>query len=243
MKDNRSLSIIIPVYNEEKTLRTVLDAILNVDYGDRLIEIIIVNDGSKDTTKSILDSFTADPRVKVFHKENGGKGSAVIEGLKHVTGEIVIIQDADLEYDPNDIPRLVTQVGKNGARVIYGSRFMGSIEHMPITNRIANWILTVMNNVLYGKRLTDACTCYKVLDSKLAQDLQLADAGFDICNEITAKVFKNGEKIVELPIKYNSARSSKEGKKAKWWNLLKSMWAVVYYRFAPLGAAKISGKK
>lgn len=242
MKDTRSLSIIIPVYNEEKTLGEVLQAILNVDYGDRRFELIIVNDGSKDSTKKILDGIT-DPRVKVFHKQNGGKGSAVIEGLKHVTGEIVIIQDADLEYDPNDIPKLVEQVGKNGARVVYGSRFMGSIEHMPIPNRIANWILTVMNNILYGKRLTDACTCYKALDCKLAKDLQLEDAGFDICNEITAKVFKNGEKIIELPIRYNSARSSKEGKKAKWWNLLKSMWAVVYYRFAPLGNARLRKSK
>jgi len=229
----------MPAYNEEKTISKVLEALLNVDYQGREFELIVVNDGSRDNTKKALDAIN-DPRVKVFHKENGGKGSAVIEGLKHVTGDIIIIQDADLEYDPNDIPRLVDQVGKNGARVVYGSRFMGSIRHMPIPNRIANWILTVMNNILYGKRLTDACTCYKVMDCKIAKDLHLKDTGFDICNEITSKVFKNGEKIIELPIRYNMARSVKEGKKAKWWNLLKSMWAVLYYRFAPLGEAKLS---
>lgn len=224
------VSIIVPVFNEAKTILRVISTLKKVNFGKREVEIIIVNDGSNDKTKDILNNVN-DSSTKVYHKRNGGKGSAVIEGLKHVTGDIIIIQDADLEYNPSDLPKLIVPIEKGETKVVYGSRFKGKIKSMPLPNRIANKILTLLNNILYGKKLTDACTCYKVLDARFAKYLNLQDQGFDICNEITSKVFKGKETIVELPITYNAARLGSEGKKAKWWNLLKSTWAVLRYKF------------
>ncbi len=245
MQKNK-ISIIIPVYNEEKTLQQVIMKLKKVNFGQCEVEMIIINDGSSDGTKKILNHI-ADKNIRIFHKKNGGKGSAVIEGLKHVTGDIIIIQDADLEYNPDDLPKLVAPIEKGETRVVYGSRFKGKIKSMPLPNRIANKILTLLNNILYGKKLTDACTCYKVLDTRFAKYLNLQDQGFDICNEITSKVFKIKETIVELPISYNAARLGNEGKKAKWWNLLKSTWAVLSYKFSNphlerLSPAKIKGR-
>lgn len=228
MPKKLKISIIVPVYNEERTILSLLESVKKVDFGDRETEIIVVNDGSSDGTKAVLDQIH-DPRITIMHKENGGKGSATRMGLEHATGDVVVIQDADVEYDPNDLPSLVVPFEQAGAKAVYGSRFLGNIKHMPLPNLIANKLLTGMVDVLWFKRLTDSCTCYKMVDRELIQSFQLKDDGFDICHEITANLYRRQVPIVELPITY-TARSGEEGKKAKWWNLLKSIYAVLYYR-------------
>ena len=224
------ISIIIPAYNEGKTIKNIINEIKKVDYNGNEIEIVIINDGSTDNTGKVLEGIR-DKNIRVFNKINEGKGSAIIEGLKHALGEIVVIQDADMEYSPSQIPGLVKPIQDKRTKVVYGSRFLGNIENMQLPNVIANRLLTAMNNIFYNKNITDACTCYKILDAKLIKSFNLKDNGFDICQEITSNVFKRDINILEIPIHY-TARSGKEGKKAKWWTLFKGMWAIIRYRFS-----------
>jgi len=231
MPKRTKISILIPVYNEERTVKKLVSEVLAVDYGQRDIEVIVINDSrSSDRTQAILESIK-DKRLKVLREPKKGKGSAVITGINNATGDIIVIQDADLEYDPNEIPTLIRPIEAKKTKVVYGSRFLGKIDYMPWHIRFANWLLTWMNNVFYFKHITDSCTCYKFMDTKLARELKLQDPGFDICHEITSKLFRRKITITEMPIHFLGSRSGAEGKKANWKNLLKSINAIFRYRF------------
>ena len=223
------VSIIIPVYNEAGTMLEVLDKIRQVDFGAYHREVIIVDGHSTDGTRELLQALS-DPWVRViYEKERRGKGVAVREGIEQATGDCVIIQDADLEYDPGDIPSLVAPVIEGRTEVVYGSRFKGRKENMTAWRRIANRLLTFSINRMYGSRLTDACTCYKALNAELARSLQLESVTFDVCHEITGKVLRRGCQILELPIHYR-ARNQKDGVKSSWIDFPRALYTALKYR-------------
>ncbi len=222
------LSIIIPIYNEEELLPEVLDYVRNVAWDNK--EIILVNDCSTDKTESILEPHKNEPGVKVLtHKTNQGKGAAIRTGLTYFTGEIVIIQDADMEYDPNEILQVVEPIARGEALVCYGSRFMGSVQNMRLPNRIANWLLARFISLLYGKRITDEATAYKAFHRSVIERIPLECHGFEFCPEITSKVLKLGYPIKEVPVKFK-ARTVEEGKKIGWPDFLIAVWTMLKVR-------------
>lgn len=224
------VSIIIPVYNEAATMLQVIDKIRQVDFGPHDKEVIVVDGNSNDGTRELLQGIT-DPWVRViYERKRGGKGTAVREGIDNATGDCFIIQDADLEYDPNDVPALVAPIFARKAEVVYGSRFRGRIESMTRPRWVANKLLTFGMNRICGSRLTDACTCYKALDMQFARDLKLESTTFDICHEITSKVARRGVRILELPINYR-ARNHDEGVKSNWTNFFSALYTALKYRF------------
>jgi dolichol-phosphate mannosyltransferase len=222
------LSVIIPCYNEEVHIEKVLDAVTAVDIPK---EIIVVDDGSTDTTNQILRKQESEGNI-ILHvsEKNLGKGVAIRKGLEHVSGDIVIIQDADLEYDPAQYPQIIEPIINGEADVVYGSRFKGSIEGMHLPNRIANYILTWSANILYNAHISDEATCYKAFRTNVISDLNLSCNRFEFCPEVTAKVRKKGIKIKEVPIKY-SGRSTAQGKKIKWTDAFAALWTLIKYRF------------
>jgi dolichol-phosphate mannosyltransferase len=221
------LSVIIPCYNEEVHIEKVLDAVMAVDISK---EIIVVDDGSTDTTNQILRKQESEGNI-ILHvsEKNLGKGVAIRKGLEHVTGDIVIIQDADLEYDPAQYPQIIEPIINGEADVVYGSRFKGSIEGMRLPNRIANYILTWSANILYNAHISDEATCYKAFRTNVISDLNLNCTRFEFCPEVTAKVRKKGIRIKEVPIKY-SGRSTSQGKKIKWTDAFAAIWTLIKYR-------------
>ena len=224
------LSIIIPVFNESRTILQVIERIRQVDFGSYDMEAIVVDGNSNDGTRELLESIT-DPWVRViYERERRGKGAAVKEGIDNATGDCVIIQDADLEYDLRDVPSLVAPILEGEAEVVYGSRFKGRIERMTKPRWMANKLLTFSINRICGSRLTDACTCYKALNTEFARDLQLESNTFDICHEITGKVLRRGVQIMELPINYR-ARLHEEGVKSSWTNFFTALYTALKYRF------------
>lgn len=225
------LSIIIPVYNEEITIIQVLEKIKNVKLNEK--EIIIVNDGSNDNTLKVIESannlFPPKDLIIINHEKNRGKGAAVRTGLNYVTGDYVIIQDADLEYDPNDYIKMLNKIKTEKAAAVFGSRFLGTIENMAFLNYIANKILTFVTNFLYGSAMTDVCTCYKLFDVNAIKNINLEQNGFEHCHEITIKLLKQNQRFVEVPIWY-SARSASQGKKVRWTQLFTSLYCLIKYR-------------
>lgn len=220
------LTVIMPVYNEVNTIREALSQVQAVNLEK---EIIIVDDCSSDGTREILSQI-ADDKVKViYHAQNLGKGSAIRTALKYVTGDIIIIQDGDLEYDPADYYQLIEPIVKGQASVVYGSRFLGKIAGMHFLNYIANKILALTASLLFCAWITDEGTCYKVFKADVLKSLDLKCTGFDFCPEVTAKVRKKGYKIVEVPISYHG-RSAGEGKKIRWRDGLKAFLALIKYR-------------
>jgi glycosyltransferase involved in cell wall biosynthesis len=219
------LSVIMPVYNERDTLKSIVDRVLAVEAE---IELIVVDDGSTDGTREILATLQ-DPRLKVvLHRENTGKGGAVRTGLEHCTGEVVVIQDADLEYDPEDLPALVRSIEKGRTPVIYGSRFLGRGEFLT-SSYLANRFLTALTNLLFGSRLTDMETCYKCIRRDVFLDLDLVSRRFDIEPEITSKLLRKGYRIEERPIAYR-ARAREEGKKIGVRDGLQAIGTLLKYR-------------
>ncbi|MDQ1509827.1 MAG: hypothetical protein QOG50_1671, partial [Actinomycetota bacterium] len=199
----RKLSVIVPVFNERNTLVEILRRMRAVELPDGIeSEIIVVDDGSSDGTRDVLRQLGDSTVRVVMHDVNRGKGAAVRTGFKHATGEFILVQDADLEYDPEDWPKLLAPVLRGRARVVYGSRFTGERRNMLLLHWIGNRFLSLTTNVLYNTTLSDMETCYKLLERSLIEDLQLQSNKFDIEPEITAKVLKRGVRIYEVPISY-----------------------------------------
>jgi glycosyltransferase involved in cell wall biosynthesis len=213
------LSIIIPAYNEAPTLQRLVEKILAVPFPIQY-EIILVDDHSRDRTYEIarlLDRQDAAGRIKVLHNEmNRGKGYSILRGLEQAQGDVIVVQDADFEYDPAELPGLLKPLLAGDAAVVYGSRFLGSARPrgMAFANCLANRFLTWLTNLLFGTRLTDMETCYKIIPSDLMKSLHLSARRFDFEPEITAKLAKKNIRITELPICY-SGRTASEGKKIK----------------------------
>jgi len=226
----QTVDIIIPVYNEEKTLENILEILENTDFCGLNKNFIIVDDCSTDSTREILKRYEEKYTI-VYKEKNGGKGSAVYEGFKAAKGDIVIIQDADLEYNPSDYAPLLKLIKDGEADVAYGSRFLGTpFKDFMFLSYVANKFLTFLTNLLYGTKLTDMETCYKAMKREFVQDMKINSRKFDLEPEITAKLVKKGAKIKELPIKYN-ARSYEEGKKITYKDGLMAIKALFYYRF------------
>ena len=221
------LSVIMPVYNEVKTVLEVVDRVLSLQLD---VDLIIVDDGSTDGTRETLLKIE-DQRVKiVLHDENQGKGAAVRTGYKHATGEIVTIQDADLELNPAEIPALLQPIFEGTADVVYGSRFLFGFNHRSRLNGFANWFLSGLTNLLYGTRIRDMEACYKVFNTSLLTKFTLNANGFDFEPEITAKLSKLGLRIVELPVTYKP-REFTDGKKIHWKDGFEAIYTLVKYRF------------
>ena len=219
------LSIIVPVFNEERTIRLVLEKLLSLSLDK---EIIVVDDGSTDSTEKIINSFV--PAVKfIRHKTNSGKGSAIRSGLVRAQGDFIVFCDADLEYNANQIAVIFDYISRNDTNVVYGSRFM---EYRPKKNFIhylGNRFLTGLTNLFFGAKLTDMETAYKMFRSDILKNLSLTASRFEIEPEITAKILKQGIKITELPISYDP-RVKSEGKKIKYRDGLIAIWVLIKER-------------
>ncbi len=235
------LSVILPAYNEERTISAVLDDVLAADLS-RLetpvdVEVIVVDDASTDRTAGIA---AQKPGVKVVrHETNQGKGVAIQTALRHVTGDIVLVQDADREYSVSDYPAMLRPFVECDARVVYGSRFLKR-KHptgMRFANLLANRLLTFLANVLFGARITDEATCYKAFRVDLIKSIPLRARKFDFCPEVTALVRLRGERIVEVPIEYK-ARTRAEGKKVMCTDGLQAVKTFVIYRLGLRSAKK-----
>jgi glycosyltransferase involved in cell wall biosynthesis len=212
------LSVIIPVYNEEQTINEVIARVAAVDLPGVEKEIVIANDGSTDGTRGIIDrrEWPTGAPVHVYHSPiNLGKGAAVRIGLAFATGDVLLVQDADLELDPSEYGRLLEPLTSGRADVVYGSRFLGENRRIPGRTRAANRFLTSLTNVLFGAKLTDMETAYKVMRREALTGIRLRTVGFDIEPELTAKLLLAGRRIVEVPISY-TPRTTDEGKKMRW---------------------------
>ena len=223
------LSIIIPVYNERNTVVEAIRRARSVEIPLER-EIIVVDDGSDDGTAQILSQLQDSTVRVVQHPANRGKGAAIRTGLTYVTGDLVLVQDADLEYDPEDWPMLLAPVLKGKARVVYGSRFTGERRNMMFWHWVGNRFLSLVTNVLYNTTISDMETCYKLIDRKLLDSLTLRSERFGIEPEVTAKILRTGERIYEVPISY-AGREVHEGKKITWKDGFDALFVLVRCRF------------
>lgn len=223
------LSIVIPVFNEKKTILEILKKIDNLDSSLKR-ELIIVDDGSTDGTRDILDTLRTRKDIKIIFKEkNSGKGDSLKIGFKESKGDYVIVQDADLEYEPKDYFLLLEKITDSTKTVVYGSRFMGKYKDMSSLHYYGNKFLTLITNILYGVVLTDMETCYKLFPGDFIRRLKLKANRFDFEPEITAKICKSGYKIIEVPIHYYGRKHS-EGKKITWKDGFNAIYSLLKYR-------------
>ncbi len=217
----------MPVYNERTTVEEIIRRVLAVPMR---IELIVVDDGSKDGSGDILERLKGELNFTLIRKENGGKGSALRRGFAAVTGDMVIIQDADLEYAPEEYPELIELIVKGQADVVYGSRFLGRHRVFMFTHYLGNMVVTLATNILYNTMLNDMETCYKVMRTDVLRSFTLDSNGFGIEPEITAKIFKRGYRVYEIPITY-AGRGYDEGKKITWRAGFEALWVLLKYRF------------
>ncbi len=221
------LTVIIPAYNEERTIFALLEKVIAVPIEK---EVIVVNDASKDRTGEILNGFAVDGIIKIVtHLSNEGKGSAIRTGIKHATGDIIIIQDASIEYDPNDYIAVIQPILDGTAEVSYGSRVLGGGNKYSYASfYLGGRLLSFLTNSLYGSKITDEPTCYKAFKADVLKNIHLECTGFEFCPEVTAKVLRKKLKIYEVPIHYYP-RSKQEGKKIRWLDGIEAIWTLVKY--------------
>jgi glycosyltransferase involved in cell wall biosynthesis len=225
---NPLLSVVMPVYNERETIQEIIRRVLAVPLR---IELIVVDDGSKDGTRDILAALVRELQFKlVLQPANAGKGAALRRGFQEVTGDLVVIQDADLEYSPEEFPQLIELICQGRADVVYGSRFLGRHRVFLFTHYAGNRLLTLITNVLYNTMLTDMETCYKVMRTDVVRSMTLHSNGFGIEPEMTAKIFKRHYRVYEVPITYDG-RGYEEGKKITWRDGVVALWVLLKYRF------------
>jgi glycosyltransferase involved in cell wall biosynthesis len=232
MKASR-ISILIPVYNEAKFISQILDKVEAVDFCGLEKELIIVDDGSKDGTREVLRELEATkPYVFRYHSQNMGKGAALRTALNYATGDVIVIQDADLEYEPKDYPELVQLLLEDRADVVYGTRLSTGkpVRAFNVWHYFGNKFLTLVTNILYNTTLTDMETCYKAFRADVIKSIHIRSNRFDFEPEITAKVMKRGYHLVETPISY-FGRDFHEGKKISWRDGIWAIWALLKFRF------------
>lgn len=228
MTETRKITILIPVYNEKEFLLELLKLVENVDFGLEK-EIILIDDFSTDGTKDLYSNIN---HKIIYHEKNMGKGAALRDGIKEATGDIIIIQDADLEYNPADYIRLVNLIKEDKADVVYGSRFLGEQNRgkFLFLSFIANKTLTLLTQILYKTKLTDMETCYKAFRAEVIKNIEIESNRFDFEPEITAKILRQAVRFAELPITYN-ARGVNEGKKINWKDGIQAIFTLIRYRF------------
>jgi len=233
------LSVIIPVYNEKSTIAEIIDRVKAVDIPK---EIIVVDDGSRDGTTEVLkEKYAGDDVIKVHTSLiNIGKGAAVRVGIEYASGDITIIQDADLELNPGEYHQIIEPIEKGETDVVYGSRFLGRgyflhYRTVPFASRFANWLLAFTVRLYWGVKITDEATSYKAFRTSLLKSIPLKCTGFEFCPEITAKILNRKKKIVEVPISYHP-RTVAEGKKVQWKDGIKALWNLFKYRFLERGS-------
>lgn len=226
------ISVIIPAYDEKSNIRTVLNNVKHVPLPHGIgKEIIVIDDGSNDGTKEMLQNFIHDPLFKIFSlKKNMGKTYAVKFGIAKSSGDFILIQDADLEYHPKHYPSLLEPILNNKCSVVYGSRFKGSIKNMALINRLANRISNFTINILFNCQLSDFHTCFKLFKKEVLSDIEIVSKNFSFDTEITAKLLDKGYQIFEVPIDY-VARERGEGKKITWASALETYFFLLKYRF------------
>jgi glycosyltransferase involved in cell wall biosynthesis len=222
------LSVVMPVFNEQATIEEIIRRVLAVPVR---VELIVIDDCSTDGTRDILARLQSELGFKLLlQPSNGGKGSALRRGFAEVTGDLMVIQDADLEYSPEELPMLIELICQGRADVVYGSRFLGRHRVFMFTHYLGNLGLTLLTNVLYNTMLTDMETCYKVMRTSVLRSMTLHSNGFGIEPELTAKIFKRGCRVYEVPISYDG-RGYDEGKKISWRDGIVAVWVLLRYRF------------
>ena len=230
--EGRTLSVIVPVYNERNTVAEVLRRMRRVELPVN-VEIVVVDDGSTDGTSHILRALEDSTVEVVHHPSNRGKGAAIRTGLEHVRGDLVLIQDADLEYDPEDWPRLLRPILRGRSDVVYGSRFSGEGGSMAASDWVGNRFLSLATNLLYNTSLSDMECGYKLFTRKVLDDITIESDRFDFEPEITAKVLRKGHRIYEVPVSY-SGRPASEGRKFAWRDGVRAMVTLVRYRWGKM---------
>lgn len=223
------LSIIIPAYNEKNTIKEIIRRVRAAELDGVEKEVIVVDDGSTDGTRDILKMEEDSGLRVIYHSKNRGKGASIRSALAYATGDFMVIQDADLEYDPDDLDKLIAPVLKKKAEVVYGSRFTGERRNMFFWHYVGNRFLSLVTDILYNTTLSDMETCYKLFSKESMKGIKIKSDRFEFEPEITAKILRKGIRIYEVPISY-TGREFFEGKKISWKDGLLALWALVKYR-------------